>query len=207
MTGLWVGPVGTNQGVCMLRVERLTALPALFHSPQWRTAPPLFTSSGKSSVVFSFSSDRLFQSLWTVCCSSGARVLNDRILLSLHLEGTDCMPGTVLRTLLTHLILIAALGSIGTDVASVHSDAELSAQDPHGKCPSRMWTRISLAPERVLQPSASHALSLLTLAFSLTEASTFLSPTHPPTPPPANGLPLSGCSRSVLSTSSAPSPA
>lgn len=55
MTGLWVGP-----GVCVLHVDRQTDLPAVFHSPQWRTPPPFCTS--KSSVIFIWF-HRLFQAL------------------------------------------------------------------------------------------------------------------------------------------------
>lgn len=85
------------------------------------------------------------------------------------------MPGTVLRTLLTHLILTAVLGSIGTDVASVHSDAELFAQDSHSKWPKQDLNK-GLFGSRARDPTLYIiCLSLLTLAFSLIEVSTFLS--------------------------------
>lgn len=89
------------------------------------------------------------------------------------------MPGTVLRTLLTHLILTAALGSIGTDVASEHSDAELFAQDPHGKWPKQDLNQ-DLFGSRAHAPTL-YIMSLVfaDFAFSLIEVPAFLSLSHP----------------------------
>lgn len=44
---------------------------------------------------------------------------------------------TILRALLTHLILTAALGSLVLVLASVHRDVELFVQDRHSKWPGQ----------------------------------------------------------------------